>query len=460
VAATGTGQLVFGANTSIGGSFDIIGNITMPAGATLTFNGDGASQYISGPGIITPAIPNLRVNTTNGGIVILLDRDIRVSNQLQLSEGLLLTNNNVLELESATATIVAPPFGSLATSYVATINDFGLPATTGGLRWLGINNATRLFPVGNSFSSYSPANLVVTGVPEDFTVRVAPGVAPGATFDFSAGLVWDIGEATDGDNQVQVNLQWNGSDEAPDFNRLLNRILKSDGTFILEFEKGNQGAASGSDPYTKSSGTWLFTNFSPFSVSSEEILLPARFTSIRANWQGNGAQISWQNATEKPGTRYLVQRSADGQRFTNIATVQGTAVALSNKDYSFTDFTAATGQTWYYRIAAIEGTVLHTSQIVKLSMQGSSLTRRLQLAPNIILGQTLYLSSTMPAATEVQAMLVDNTGRTLMRQKIQLPAGSSAQGISLQQPIPAGTYYLQIFSPAQGWKEVLKAVKQ
>lgn len=482
VATTGGGQLVLARNAAAVTSFVINAGAQLNGGSgghlldlsgTANFTNNGnftagngtvrfsstavTSQTISNP--VTQPFFNLETNRAAGRLVV-LNTSSRVTNQLLLNGGLIVTNNNVLQLAN-TAGTNAPAFGSNAASYVATTLSGGAPATSGGLTWLGINNTTRLYPVGNSFSSYSPANLVLTGPAEDFTVRVAPGVAPGADIDFSAGLVWNVTEASAGGNQVQLNFQWNSSDEGASFIRSTSRILKSNGVSILPFEKGNLGTAAGGNPYTRSSGAWLFTSFSPFSVSSEATLLPARFTYVQVRRQGSTGVLSWQNATETPGTKYEIQRAENGQDFSRIATVQGLATSLGSQSYSYTDTQADAGKTWYYRVVAVEGTALYNSLIVKLAAANTNNNlRRLLLQPTIITGQSLQLSSDLSSATDAQAVLVDNIGRILWRQTIQLPAGNAVQRLPLKQPLAAGVYYLQVYNVAQGWKEVLTAIKQ
>jgi hypothetical protein len=462
-----------GFNIASGAEFDGgSGNHILQMNGTSNFTNNGTFTAGNGEVRFNSTTPGVQTITTNNaspfyildlqrpaGERVVMNSDVRVTNQFLFNGGLMVTNNNLL---TVVGSITGPTWGSLSNSYVATCLASGSPATSGGLRLNGIGGGDDIvLGIGSSFTSYTPVRLNIQSGPlDDFTVRAAPGVAPGADIDFTAGIVWNVTEATPGGNQVQLNFQWNASDEGSNFTRATSRIIKSDGTSILPFEKGNFGAAAGADPYTRTSGTFLFTSFSPFSVSSEATLLPARFTYVRAKWQGNAAVLSWENATETPGVRYQLQRSADGQNFVTIATIAGTASTLSSRQYSFTDVQAQANKDGYYRVIAQEGTALYTSQIVKLPALASLVMRRLQLVPNIITGQSLQLSSTMQTASEVQAALVDNSGRVLFRQTLQLPAGSSTQSLPLKQSLAAGTYYLQLYSPSQGWKEVLTAVKQ
>lgn len=442
----------------LSGSSNFTNNGTFTAGnGRVVFNGATAGAQSISTNIAQPFY-QLEINRTAGELVV-LNTAAAISHQLLLNGGLLVTNNSTLQL-GASATTNAPAFGTNATSYVATCLASGAPATAGGLTIAGITAATRLYPVGNSFSSYSPANLVVSGATEDFTVRVAPGVAPGADIDFTSGLVWEVTETTAGGNQVQLNFQWNADDEGSLFSRTGCRIVKSDGTNILPLQKGNFGAAAGSNPYTKSSGTFLFTSFSPFSVSSEAILLPARFGSINARWLTTGAEIRWENNTESPGTRYRLERSADGRSFVAIGNIAGTATTVANTAYTYLDVAASRTEKQYYRLVALEGNQQFISQVVTLTSSAGSIGRQLQLVPNIITGSTLQLATIMPQATAVMLTLIDNSGKVLFNQKMVLPAGSANQSLAMGSYLPAGKYYLQLHSQEQQWQEVLPFVKQ
>ncbi len=79
------------------------------------------------------------------------------------------------------------------------VNNYFVTDGAGSLQINNIGNTARIFPVGPSVTSYTPATLVNLGTPDNFKVNVQPGILSGGTSrdPYIAGVVnrtWHINE--------------------------------------------------------------------------------------------------------------------------------------------------------------------------------------------------------------------------------------------------------------------------
>ena len=95
------------------------------------------------------------------------------------------------------------------------------------------------------------------------------------------------------------------------------------------------------------------SNFSPFGLSSIDGPLPVKFGNVKAYQQGNGIKVDWSNLTESGVVNYTIERSANGQLFTPLGTVNPTANNSNRADYSYFDAAPLTGIN-FYRIQSLE----------------------------------------------------------------------------------------------------------
>jgi hypothetical protein len=171
-------------------------------------------------------------------------------------------------------------------------------------------------------------------------------------------------------------------------------------------------------------------NYSP-DASNQGLLLPIDLLSLSAAAMDKSVQVKWSTATESENDFFAVERSLDGQTFSEIGRVasEGTTTEVSN--YSFMDENPANG-TSYYRLRQVD---LGGSQAiygpVAVSLTGLSVTAY----PNPA-AQELFLAGLKENTT---ATVLDISGRVLQIAKI---SGNSLNVSQLQ----AGTYLLRLES--------------
>ena len=222
------------------------GSITAPV---LRYQGTSAQQ-LNGTGSVT----NL---TIDNGAGMDLGGDQTVTNGLTLTNGQLRLGDHDLFVENNAAGAVAG----------GNVNSWVVNNGTGSLHRQVIGSSYT-FPVGST--SYTPLTMSTTGLQDRFSVRVqdglstnygAPGVATGAPITARAvDRTWVVSEQVNGGNTADITLQWNASDELPQFNRSLCAVGLYDGT---DWVTGSYAAALGSGPFTRAiTGVSGFREFS------------------------------------------------------------------------------------------------------------------------------------------------------------------------------------------------------
>src|SRR5690606_29124577 len=122
-----------------------------------------------------------------------------------------------------------------------------------------------------------------------------------------------------------------------------------------------------------SGGYWELSfpvsGFSGFFITSDNSPLSVKLKQISATNVGTRNRVDWTSASEEVGTQYVLERSADGRRFEQIAEVSGVG---SGSSYTYWDEQPVYGVNYYrLRIVNIEGESSY-SQIVQASVKDAS----------------------------------------------------------------------------------------
>ncbi len=172
-------------------------------------------------------------------------------------------------------------------------------------------------------------------------------------------------------------------------------------------------------------------------------ILPVNYTSIKASQQNQGVNVDWTVANET-GTRYYeVERSANAQQFSRIATV--TARNVASASYRQLDAQPLAGVN-YYRIKSMgtSGEVKYSS-IVKVSIGKGAPT--VGVYPNPVTGAQFSLQLTNMAGGLYEVRLLNQAGQVMHREQITHGGGSAAQSISYNRELPQGVYQLEVAGP-------------
>jgi hypothetical protein len=180
-------------------------------------------------------------------------------------------------------------------------------------------------------------------------------------------------------------------------------------------------------------------------VFSSAVVLPVRFSAIRAQALPAGNEVQWDIQLEENVKHYVVESSSNASQFTEAATVAARN-SRGAQQYAWTDKQPANGNTWY-RIKAVDnnGNVMYSNTVkVTRTQQRPAIT----LFPNVLRSSeaiTLSLQAQQPGNYNVK--LTSTTGQ-LIWQRSLIHAGNNAsynlpvnsQGNNL----PGGYYWITV----------------
>ncbi|HEX5652381.1 MAG TPA: T9SS type A sorting domain-containing protein [Chitinophagaceae bacterium] len=442
-AGNGGNRLFLTGNLVVDGTLDA--NLG-PGSMDITFNGNSASQSVTGTGIVD----------FNG---------ITLFNSLGLSLGLNADLRGIINFVNGIISI-QPGFtlhninGTIATSggfnNVEHINT-QVNYTTGAQGIYRVSNlaigVAYTFPVGNG-TYYMPVTVTPVSALSSFSVNVFSGITAEGTPNgtpFTAGqknyvvdAVWDV-ERISGSGNADITLGWENPQQGPGFSTLSDAqigISRHDGTsWTLTSGSGSQAANTA----TRTG----MSAFGSLGVGQNATVLPLHFANIKAFQKNGGVQIEWSNMTEKDVDHYTVERSADGVQFTSIGQTAARSNTESRQDYTVFDAAPIQGVN-FYRIRGIEiNNRASFSPIVKVEIGGTGADIRVY--PNPVRGMQLSLQFTNIKDGQYTLSLVNTNGQQVFRKTLLHQGGSRTESLELPGIVKPGVYTLLV--TGEGFKE-------
>lgn len=398
---------------------------TFNAGGNYNYIGSGGAQVT---GNALPAtINSLTVNNSSG---------VSVSNAVTLNSAtapLTLTNGIVT---GATITVSAAYTGAGGGGSAAShIN--GPLAKTGSTAYE--------FPVGNG-TLYRPVS--VSSLSGSATVTAQYFQAnPKTTFGTALGA---------GVDHIGVCEYWTLDDGAATITGLVglkfgtscngNGYVNDPATLLVAHWTGTQWASQGNDGTATSTSVKanIASSFSPFTIGSSSILnpLPVKIGSIKAYEKLNGVQIDWTAFTEINVEKYVIERSADGVRFSSI----GEVFALNNGNesrYGFFDPAPLSGLN-FYRLRNLDNDGKSAySNIVRIDLRKGNADVNVYPNPVRSSGYLSYNVSVLGKGA-ISVRIFNASGQEVYVQKFSHAGGAINQTIQLPAAMKAGLYTLQL----------------
>jgi pimeloyl-ACP methyl ester carboxylesterase len=170
------------------------------------------------------------------------------------------------------------------------------------------------------------------------------------------------------------------------------------------------------------------------------IPLPVVLTNYQAVLSGpHSVTVSWSTASEENNKYFILQRSADGQTFNNLDTIEA---ANQPHPYSYTDLSPFTGAN-FYRLSQVDldGKTTYFG-VLKVSVGGAQNPLFFRVSPNPASG-SIYLELTNPELGEIRMSLSDATGRIVKSGSYQKSGLTWNQSLDLS-GLAAGNYFITI----------------
>lgn len=182
-------------------------------------------------------------------------------------------------------------------------------------------------------------------------------------------------------------------------------------------------------------------------------VLPVTFISISAIRKNKDAEISWQVAGEANVARYELLRSADGVRFTAIATVAARGNNNTSQHYIVLDNNTFKGNN-YYRVRSVDADgkqLLSKIVIIKMNM----ITPSVKIYPNPISDNQISFSISDMQSGLYQAVLYNGLGQQIAEKTIDYRGGVTSYKLPVSQQLPKGTYYLHVKNDIEDYHQIV-----
>jgi hypothetical protein len=419
------------------------GTITGSSTSSLTLNKTagnaavGTLRFAAGG----ETLNNLIFNSTGAGSNNLtLATPLTVNGLLSLNDGNILLGTNTL---TAAGTLSG---GTLA-GHVVTNG-------TGALKINAVGATAKTFPVGPSATLYHPATITNTGTSDIFSVNVA-SVSPSCG-DATASVTarWNITEEVTGGSNCTIALDYTGAATGASYMAAGAAVADCGGAAPFY----NNGSVTG----TVATGSG-FTSFSPFGITSNLVaLLPVTLTTFSGKRIGKVNELTWTTATEQNNSGFEVQRSKDGQNFTNIGFVNSLAPSgnsTTDITYNFTDAGISTSTVQYYRLRQIDiNGQSKNSGIVKIKGEQPTTITFDGVAPNPAFNSiTATISS--PTKNTISLQVVDMMGKMVQQQQVKIQEGTNVITLDIA-ALRSGVYLIKATSANNEQIPTVKFVKQ
>jgi uncharacterized repeat protein (TIGR01451 family) len=186
--------------------------------------------------------------------------------------------------------------------------------------------------------------------------------------------------------------------------------------------------------------------------------LPVTMVSFTASlFQDNKVKLDWRTSMEINCSKYKIERSLDGNIFSEVAAISGSGTTSLFHSYSvMDDVSSVTGSIVYYRIKQIDidGKGSY-SRVLSVNLKKTS--RQATISPNPF---TSYLNINMEwnRSETITAKVINVQGKEVASKKIQMSKGLNYISIDELSKLPAGNYFIQFISGAE--RSTQKITKQ
>lgn len=183
--------------------------------------------------------------------------------------------------------------------------------------------------------------------------------------------------------------------------------------------------------------------------------LPLKMGELTATRERNMVRLNWETLSEQNTSYFIIERSADGNRFNGLGQIAAKGNSNSKSLYQYPDMQPLSGINFYrLKMVDLDG-VFTYSRVVAIKNEDG--LNAIQVFPN---PATDVLQLQMPSHLKTTAVIsiVDMTGRTISSGSIQLAEGNNASSIPIRELAP-GTYQL-IIAYNNNEKQVRSFIKQ
>ena len=203
---------------------------------------------------------------------------------------------------------------------------------------------------------------------------------------------------------------------------------------ITFYYMGNAANGNGS-----SSGDFIYAG-----TATSSLVLPVTFSSFNVSESGKSVAVKWRTEIESNTNYFVVERSGDGQRFTEIGRKPAAGNSNTFRDYNFLDNDPGTGSvTVFYRITTVDLDEKKTVSAVKrIALSGiSSFVRT--IVPNPVRpGEEVKFTIQSEKRQQLNFSFITADKKTLKSSRIQVVPGANIYSYVIPAEWSDGVIYL------------------
>jgi hypothetical protein len=303
-------------------------------------------------------------------------------------------------------------------------------------RATGSPSASITFNPDNGLSGYGEFHIVLISTS---ATLVLPDVLPVDGTDYNAGngAYQGAGQSTLQDSQgKKYYVVFSGGAPTATITGLAANTTYY--AYVFDYNSTNLNSTTFINNAENYKGPAQSTVFGALLPGSDP--LPVQLSAFTAKAEGTTAvRLAWTTASELHNDHFDVERSADGQTFTTLGTVDGAGSSSTSHAYSFRDAKLPIGAAvLYYRLRQADTNGLATySPVRSVLLGGADLAPQLQAYPNPAHGAvSVRIFGARPTAP---LQLFDAMGRVVLT---QLVTDSGIDTLISLQGLPVGLYIL------------------
>jgi hypothetical protein len=209
------------------------------------------------------------------------------------------------------------------------------------------------------------------------------------------------------------------------------------------------GTAQGTGGVNVATNTLTWSGLSTFSfdmaAGDEAAALPIHLLYFTAKPEAKKVRLDWATASETNNDYFTVERSQDGEHFSELFKKPGAGISTTNLYYFGYDNKPIVG-TSYYRLKQTDFDGKYEySDIESVSLQESVLFDGLKIYPNPSEDNVVHIELSSNSKQQVTCVLHDAVGKEIAVEVFEVEKG--ANGFTLNYPtIATGMYLLEIRS--------------
>jgi hypothetical protein len=156
-----------------------------------------------------------------------------------------------------------------------------------------------------------------------------------------------------------------------------------------------------------------------------------------------GVTLSWQTLSEENNAYFTIERSANGESWTELYRNYVDAHSHTLKEYEITDAEAPREEVVYYRLSQTDQNG-KTQELKTISVDELRVVQRMKIVPNPVTPEAMSITVSIDSDYDTQGVfsLKDNKGRVLYSQESGLVKGSNTVTLDYD-GFQSGVYFLE-----------------